>query len=550
MAVALALGALHAGLALQAPDNGGGGIPYLDLAESYRRADWASAINGYWSPLYSGCLAVAFLVLRPPASWELPVVHLVNFLAYAGALGAFRYFLRQLLGCHRLRATALADSRRRILPEAIWLALGYGGFVWSSLTMITLRAITPDMIVSGLVYLIAGLLLRIRRGASTVGSFALLGAAAGLAYLAKAAMFPVAFVVLGVGAAAVGERRRAAFLAAIALLAFLAVGGPFLLALSLAKGRPTFGDTGKLNYAWFVNGVRRYVHWQGEPPGSGTPAHPTRRVARDPAVFEFATPVGGTYPPWTDPSYWYEGLEIRFDPQGQVAALRSTMRSYRHMLFPSQGAVVAGAVVLWILGRRGRTWLGDLAAEWVLLVPVAAALGMYALVHVEARFVAAFVVLGWLAIFSSLSLPESPESRRRAFAVGAAMLVVLLAAVAGATIQEARGRDRRASTTRDQLEAARRLASLGIAPGERVAVIGFALDAYWARFAGVRIVADIPYGDDDDFWAADSETQSRALRDLAEAGARVVVAKPERLEALHGDWQRLGGSGYSARLLP
>ena len=40
--------------------------------------------------------------------------------------------------------------------------------------------------------------------------------------------------------------------------------------------------------------------------------HPTRQIMTHPPVFEFDGPVPGTYPPWTDPSYWNEGVHPRF----------------------------------------------------------------------------------------------------------------------------------------------------------------------------------------------------------------------------------------------
>ena len=62
-----------------------------------------------------------------------------------------------------------------------------------------------------------------------------------------------------------------------------------------------------------VNGVPWY-HWQGGPPGNGAPVHPTRQVATNPDIFEFAAPIAGTYPPWYDPTYWDEGARVAFRP--------------------------------------------------------------------------------------------------------------------------------------------------------------------------------------------------------------------------------------------
>ena len=64
------------------------GVSYLDLADAWRRGDWAQAVSLYWSPLYSWLLGGALALLRPPARAEFPVVHLVNLLLYVAALGS------------------------------------------------------------------------------------------------------------------------------------------------------------------------------------------------------------------------------------------------------------------------------------------------------------------------------------------------------------------------------------------------------------------------------------------------------------------------------
>src|ERR1700756_3696995 len=48
------------------------GVSYLDMADAYLRHDWHTAINGYWNPLYSWLIGLAYLVLRPSGYWEYP----------------------------------------------------------------------------------------------------------------------------------------------------------------------------------------------------------------------------------------------------------------------------------------------------------------------------------------------------------------------------------------------------------------------------------------------------------------------------------------------
>jgi hypothetical protein len=70
-----------------------------------------------------------------------------------------------------------------------------------------------------------------------------------------------------------------------------------------------------------------FRHWQGSKPGHADAQHPTRQIYGGPAVYEFATPIAGTYPVWYDPSYWYAGLDSSMHPMREVKAFITNMRS-------------------------------------------------------------------------------------------------------------------------------------------------------------------------------------------------------------------------------
>jgi hypothetical protein len=98
------------------------GIAYLDMADAYFRGDWTTAINAYWSPLYSWILGVAMHLGKPSMHWEFPLVHVVNFFMYLAALGSFEFFWTQLM--HYRRNNDSGDGSVT-LPEWALLALGY-----------------------------------------------------------------------------------------------------------------------------------------------------------------------------------------------------------------------------------------------------------------------------------------------------------------------------------------------------------------------------------------------------------------------------------------
>src|SRR5207244_7668958 len=117
-----------------------------------------------------------------------------------------------------------------------------------------------------------------------------------------------------------GWRRtnRSVFLA---FVIFLVIAAPLVLSLSWSKRRLTFGDSGKLNYAWEVNQIPKYRHWQGDPPGSGVPRHPTRKVFDSPNVYEFAQPLSASSAVCFVPSSCYDGIETRFNLRRQWLVL-------------------------------------------------------------------------------------------------------------------------------------------------------------------------------------------------------------------------------------
>ncbi len=533
-------------------------ISYLDIGDAYLRGEWNVAINGYWSPLYSWLLGLTMLVLKPSPYWEFPVVKLVNFLIYLFALVCFEFFLHQLVSSYREKIYLAAPNRSFKIPKWVWIVSGYTLFIWSSLQWIGIYCDTPDMCVTAFVYLAAGLVLRIHNRSDNWFNFIMLGAVLGFSYLSKAAMFPIAFVFLAVGMFSVGlsvkSLRRALPQILASILIFTTISTPFIVALSTAKGHLTFGETGKLNYAWIVAGeVKPYRFWQGNEPGSGTPKHPPRKIFEHPEVFEFGTPVGGTYSPWYDPSYWYEGLKLKFNLDKQIGILAYNLIYYYYIL----GGLIFGYIILVFLS--GNFWLSvkELIESWKLLIPAAAGLGIYLLGQnmpdqiidrqPSTRYIAAFIVLLFAGVFSSVRLPDSQESKRLIIGMTIAAMVAT-----GGQLFYPNSKDLLTALRKQdehiQWQVADRLKQLGFQPEEKVAIIGkYAFPSYhWARLARAKIVAEIL--DERSFWDTDAVVRSEVLKAIEKTGARVVVQKPgfkippDCISAI--GWQEIGNTGY------
>ena len=538
------------------------GIAYLDITRACLRGEWGTIINAYWSPLYPCLLASAFEFSDPSPFAEATALHVVNFAIYLFAFACFEFLLRGLIRFDadrtREHSAAGAGDGRAALTESAWLAIGYSLFIWSSLFLITLTSTTPDMLLAALVYAASGVLVQIRTEQAGRLMFALLGGSLGLGYLAKAVMFPLAFVFLGVGFLLTDDRRAALRRTIVALAAFLLVCAPFIFMLSSAKGRLTFGDSGKLNYAWEVQGLRRWTHWQGDD-GGGSPRHPTRRVSLDPPVYEFAVPLGGTYPPWVDPSYWHDGVEVEFDfvRQAEVFAKQGLYAGY--IFFGTPGALFALLLLAAGAWKSGR-WR-DRLAGWFVIVPALAALGMYSLVFVERRYTAPFVTLLCLGAFAGVRLPASRLSQR-----SLAVVPVLTALAALYLVGQHFRSSGFESRPHVQWQAAESLRRMGVRRGDKAALIADPLQAYWAQLAEVKIVAEIPclYTRTNDirssvhddrveqhaFWRTDAEVRERVYERFAAAGASFVVADeiPPWASSLDG-WRRVEGTNHHVRFL-
>jgi hypothetical protein len=527
------------------------GLSYVDIADAYLRGDWQHTVNAYWSPMYSWLIAIVLGVTRPSPFLESTVVHIGNFLIYVAALAAFEFLLRSLLRVHRQRTIEAAADGAVRCPDAVLCAFGYGLFMWVSLEWITVPLETPDMCLTIFVYLAAGLLLRIRQRPAATTLFVALGCVLGLAYLTKSAMFPLSAVFLALGRIVSGRTAGAWRRTAVAAVMFALVAVPYAGVLSTNKHRLTFGDTGKLAYVWFANGATdRELHWSYEFPDDRRPVHPSRKVFDRPAIYEFGSdPVGGTYPVWYDPSYWHEGETPHFDLRGQLRVLHWSGEDIWHMLVDDADFLVVASLILLATAMTSWRILRREAVDHVeLFLPAIAAGGMYALVLFSPRYIAVFLLLFWLGVFASVRLPAGAATRRLFQATAAGVLIMIALRLAPLTlgmIQEIRGQ--RSPGAHRSFDIAQGLKQLGAQPGDAVARIGYGPPAYWARLAGVRIVAEM-FSEEPDFPSVpdvDQALESGVLKPevvqaFARTGAKFIIAWKPPADVARQGWTELG----------
>ena len=521
------------------------GINYLDMAAAFTKGNWGALVNGYWSPLYPFLLSIWLRLTNPSPYREVESVLFLNCLLLMLTLLLFEYFLRCLQ--EFAESAPRGSAEEKSVPFGLLKAIGYTLFFWMSLYLLPPNTMTPDVLVWALVLATGACLLRIQSGKNSWAAFAALGVSLGAGYLAKAFMLPAAFFVFGLSGIYLGRRRQNLPKLLLAAVIVSLMAAPLILSLSKQKGRFTVGDTGRINYAEFVNGVVYFSHWQGGPPGAGTPLHPTRKLLDAPPVYEYAFPVGGTYPVGYDVSYWYDGVRPHFELRGQLSALRKCLDSYFE-IFVELGAVVAGFLALLYWMQHFRLFLRNFLALGFLWGPCVAALFLYALVHVEWRFLPGFLLLIAMSLFLSLRLPQGNGQLEYVRAVVVGAVVTLSIQIAWGV---GHGGARLATASAyPEWAIAEALHRGGVAPGERIAFIGSMWNQpFWAHLAGVTFVAEIPAEGTDAFLFASPEIKAHVFHLFKQAGAKAVVTRSLPPEALSNGWRPLGDTGYHVFLL-
>jgi len=524
------------------------GIAYLDMSDALLKHNWHLLINPLWSPLYPFLIGVATWLTRPSAQWELPIVHVVNLVIFLGALASFEFLMRQVI-CVLGRRNEHLDADSTVpLPVWMWQLLGYSLFVWSTFGLIWApRMVTPDLCVAMFVYLDAGIVLRLRTSSKKSRTCLLLGLTLGLGYLAKAILFPMAFVFMVVALLVIGEWRKAVCPLAMTLFLFSAIATPLFIGISQKVGYPSYSEAGNFNYAGHVNGGSESFYPSSQ---SACLKHPMNILYRHPDVFSFRESLVSTYPLYFDAQYWEAGTKIEFDPRSQLSAIRRNTSFYFAMpLVTMWGLIGAGGILLMISGNR-RGSIQYLLSGWTLLTPGIVGICAYLLVWVEPRYVAPFITLVLLGLFPTILIRKTANAAKRStitiIAIAGSMTLLTLLVLIHRGISDpvfwARG---------GYDQAAEVLNEEGLHPGENTAVIGSGAEGMiWARLARVRIVAQIPPEDANDFWRASApRTKAEVYDAFVRAGARAVVTEETPPDVGFADWQRVGNTRYFVHFL-
>lgn len=491
------------------------GISYIDMADRFLKTDYKALINGIWSPLYPFFLSVGFYFFKPNNYDEFLVVHVVNFAIYLMALFSFDFFLFSLLQYKKKQEVEDEKSDLISIPDWGLISVGYSLFLLSSLNIMGLWGSDPDICLSIFIYLIVGILFKITSGKSTSLNFAFLGLLLGFGYLAKAPMFPLAFLFLALCYYSNKSVKNILPKIVLSLFVFALIISPYVLALSKYKGHLTVGESGKLNYAWYVNNVPLFVNFQGDE--NVKLIHPTRKIYSNPSVYEFGEPLFGTYPPWTDPTYWYEGVNVHFDLIRQLSVISFNSQIHYDIFFKLLGFLLTGVLILLFIADKK-----DLLKYKILLIPSLFAFVMFSSVHLEPRYIGGFIPLFFLGILSAVKFSKQSE-----LIVEKIVTVILLMLMLTIGIIDGREISAWVKNGSEHIEwnIANELTKFGIKEGDKVATIGYAIpySPYWARVAKVKIVSEIMEKDSNDFFNLDGKKREEVLSVFKSTGAKIVV---------------------------
>jgi hypothetical protein len=527
---------------------GSDAVQYLDIAHAFERGDLHTALNPLWSQGYPALLAAIRPAFASGPDGEWNAIRALNFAIFLFSWACFVVLVRELL-----------RGRER---SAITLTGAFFVFVTTQVCLDQVSRVGPDQLVAALFFLACTLLLRMTRHPHA-GLSLVLGIVLGLGFLTKSIFLPLGCTVLLILAAVLWSRARLRSLGpAAACFAVIVLG--YGIALSHAVGSATLGEAGSLNYAWHVNRLAKWVHWEGgvdpadkawpkpsfarfthwqtDPPDFGKPLHASQVVGAAPAVYVFHTPVNATYAPYFDAPYFYQGYRHLVRWRYQVVALGKNLLDLGQVFF-KQAFFWALLLVVLVLSRAPRgnpatSLYGEMLPASAL---AAAGILIYLPVHLEGRYLAPFLaVLGVIGLESALARRTISAPRR--LVVLAILAIGFLAGLL---------KDQRVVWTRarqhwnyHQIADWRTGAALrreGLAPGSAIGVISWTpnVQCDWAYLAGLRITSEIESPKDERaFWALSPLDQNAVLLNFRQAGAVAVVTRDMPANGASG-WQQV-----------
>lgn len=540
---------------------GSDAVQYLDMSRALSSGDWKLAMNPLWGLGYPLLLTGLRPAFSNGMAGDLLAVRVLNVAIFAATWMSFWFLIR---GLRPRNSEPMLRWDWRGRKDLLFFGL-ICLFAATQICIDRVSRVGPDQLVACLFFLVCGLLARMARRGS-YGLALLCGLTLGFGYVTKQAFLPLGiFVLLEMclllrrGTVRIGQ--IAACAAVFAGIAVLYASG-----MSAELGRRTLGEAGSINYAWDVNRLAKWVHWEGgtetadqawpkasvarftgwtaHPPDFGKPIHPTQILGADPKIYSFGEPFNVTYAPYYDPPWFYEGYRHFVNWRYQAVSLAYNLVQLAQIVFGHPMFYAAAVVILLLsLGRKG-VWKSWLMEQWPVWLFAAGAVALFLPVHLEGRYIAPALAVLVAVPLTGLLLrtPELSAGRRNAIL---AILVVgaLLEAGVSERYNLRRLSGREATDEATEWQAANMLKQAGLGERPRIGVVSWEPNVHcdWAYMAGLRITGEIATAEDwKQFWELSPQMQQQVLERFRSTGASAAVVWNKPDSAAASGWERLG----------
>jgi hypothetical protein len=523
-------------------------ISYLDIAEYYLRGDFNTAINSYWSPLYSWLIALFFFCFHPEPGNVIVALKVINLICFLFVIFTFESLLNGVISWYAEDESSASGQNGKLKISSIFVEVSaYLVFIFVSFSIGGVWKDTPDLLMCGFLYAASALTLAIWRGKEKPWTGFLLGSALALGYLCKAVMFPIALVYLFLVIIAPRERKPKAKLLSVVAAAFLLLAAPYIATISYKNHRLMFSNTMQYNYALWVLRSAPFLHALLNRPTDGKPIeflHPSEVIFPEPQVFFFAEPIHSTFATHYNPPFWYEGVRIYWDWESQFVASVATISVLVRLFF---GWLLVGWLVLLFAGRGRKISLRSMKPRLVLFLPPLAGMTLYTIglncntLYAE-RYFPGFFLLWFLGLLGSLRLPETARARKILLTSTAISLLGLSWRFCDQMQADFKMLEKGKVNVNYLIM--HRLTELGVRAGDQLASLDPIRDIGWAQMGHFRIVAEIP--DVDKFWQLYSLNGQSILTQLKERQIKAVTYQNGKQppEEMPDGWQQVPGTKF------
>ncbi len=501
----------------------GDAIAYIQMGDALRHGQLWGLTNLTYSPGYPVLLALGQILLNTSPPNELETLRIVNFFCFLLAMVSCELFM---MFCKR-EGAALSSSNEPLLPRPIMSLLCYSTFLLATLVWIKVQLLNPDMLVMALMLTGAALILWIRENPA-IHRYIVLGVCCGMGYYLKSFFFIFSSVFFLLAALCARTYWKALSRTAVAILVMLLVASPLIAALSHKLGRFTYGELGKQAYAYFIS-------------GTGKPFRPKLIDEKTQTFFYLG---GDPVARQCDMCYWQEGIVPKFDFKAHAKVFLHNLIDVFNEL-PFIFLVVAWYFVQVRLCSYSFASSHPPSFYLILAFISLAGVGFYTLIHVETRYIAGALFIGFATLVMSVRCPARADWKALMPSILFLCLLWphLIYSGVDQSLRSLRSTPTKPSYKESYLElytVKNFVLSNGLKKGNETAILGEP-PVYWARFAGVRITAEIQAPKE--FLAINENQRKHVLEKLDGQGIKAVVGRGACLSGLVREgWRHVAGT--------